>query len=86
MNTRLSGCLLLFGLVPYLSPAETVILKPLADTTLHQKFPTNNVGGHFDVAAGGVASGEHTRALIRFDLAGRIPSSATVTSVTLTVR
>src|SRR5437762_5783027 len=74
------------GLIAWSLRAETVVLTPVADTTLHQKFPTNNVGGHFDVSAGGVGSGERTRALIRFDLTGKIPSSATITSATLTVR
>ena len=31
--------------------SETVVLTPAADTTLHQKFPDHNIGGHFDFAA-----------------------------------
>jgi len=66
--------------------AEISVLAPDADTTLHQKFPDNNVGGHFDFAAGGVASGETTRALIRFSLDGAIPRGAQITAAKLTVR
>ena len=58
--------------------SETVILTPAADTTLHQKFPDHNIGGHFDFAAGGVGSGERTRALLRFDLNGKVPAGATI--------
>jgi len=86
MNARLHVCFLLCGLTAWPSSAETVVLTPVADTTLHQKFPDHNVGRHFDVSAGGVGSGERTRALVRFDLSGKIPSSATLTSASLTLR
>src|SRR5262245_51813274 len=86
MNARSPICLLLCVALPWFSRAESVVLSPVADTTLHQKFPANNVGGHFDIAAGGVGSGEVTRALLRFDLLGKIPANATVVSATLTVR
>src|SRR5437870_5662502 len=86
MNARLYARCLLCGLIACSARAETIVLTPVADTTLHQKFPTNNVGGHFDVSAGGVGSGERTRALLRFELVGKIPLSATITSATLTLR
>ncbi len=85
MNARWLVSFLLCGVISWSSHAETVVLTPVADTTLHQKFPDHNIGGHFDVSAGGVGSGERTRALIRFELTGKIPSSATITSATLTV-
>lgn len=66
--------------------AETVTLVPIADTTLHQKFPDQNVGGHFDFAAGAIMSGERTRALLRFDFAGKLPVTATINSAKLTLQ
>ncbi|MBI3416169.1 MAG: DNRLRE domain-containing protein, partial [Verrucomicrobia bacterium] len=63
-----------------------MILTPAADTTLHQKFPDHNIGSHFDFAAGGVGSGERTRALLRFDLNGKVPTGATIQSASLALR
>jgi hypothetical protein len=63
----------------------TATLIPSADTTLFEKFPGNNLGGEDDVVSGTVASGERTRALLRFDIAGAIPAGATIDSVALTV-
>jgi hypothetical protein len=50
---------------------------------LFEPNPTHNLGGHFDVSAGTTLSGPRARGLFRFDIAGQIPLSATVTSVSL---
>jgi hypothetical protein len=63
--------------------AEIVTNNPAADTTLFEPNPTHNLGGHFDVSAGTTLSGPRARGLFRFDIAGQIPPSATITSVSL---
>lgn len=71
--------------------AEVVTINPSADATLHEAFPDNNVGANDFIVAG--TSGHalpntqlaRTRALIKFDLAGRVPAGATITRVRVTV-
>jgi len=74
-----------FNLVPNVH-AEMVTVTPSADTTLHEKSPDFNVGGHFDFSAGTVASGQRTRALVKFDLTGKVPANATILSARLVLR
>ncbi|HKQ40423.1 MAG TPA: hypothetical protein VJ063_20295, partial [Verrucomicrobiae bacterium] len=62
---------------------EIVPLTPSADTTLFQSFPDNNLGGITSLAVGTTAHGLVSRALIKFDVAGRIPPDAIVTSARL---
>lgn len=62
---------------------ETVSLVPTADNTLFETSPDNNLGGDAQLASGTTAKGLKSRALIKFDLAGRIPSNAVITAVTL---
>ncbi len=64
--------------------AETVTLKPAADTSLFENSPDNNLG-HAWLASGTTKLGKKSRALIRFDLAS-IPTNAVVTSAAFTLR
>jgi|GEM_PF-595601 len=86
MITRFISCAFLGTMLVSFSSAESLTIIPVADTTIHERFPGNNIGGHFDLASGGIASGERTRALIRFDLEGKIPPGSTITSATLMVQ
>lgn len=63
----------------------TVALQPVADTSLFENSPDNNLGTA-DLAAGTTSSGSKSRALIRFELAGKVPGDATITSVELMLR
>jgi hypothetical protein len=60
-------------------------LACVADTTLQQDFPDNNLGGADSFTAGGRNQGGPTRALLQFDIAGAMPAGATIHSATLTV-
>ncbi len=63
--------------------ALTANLVPSADTTLFQHNPDNNLGGMDVVIAGTIGFGDHSRALMKFDIAAALPAGATVTSATL---
>ncbi|HKS37750.1 MAG TPA: hypothetical protein VJW76_11210 [Verrucomicrobiae bacterium] len=84
----------LFALMPPAPDAkgESVTLTPVADTTLLQSAPANNLGASTMLLSGassgdlGGPFGALSRALLHFDVASQVPSTATVTSVTLTVR
>jgi hypothetical protein len=64
--------------------AEMVSLVPDADTTLFENNPNNNLGASM-LAAGTIANGNRSRALVRFDLSS-IPPQAVVESVIVTFR
>jgi hypothetical protein len=64
--------------------AESVSLTPVADTTLFQFIPTNNLGGTVNLLGGTTMNGARNRPLLRFDLSS-IPAGATITNVTLTL-
>jgi hypothetical protein len=84
----------LLGLLPmqWLSHGETVTINAAADTTLHEFFPDNNFGAFTHVAAGATGSPKPdgslfvTRGLYRFDLAGRLPAAAKVTSAKVVLK
>lgn len=63
--------------------AGTVTLSPVADTSLFQNSPDNNLGGHTNFASGTMANGTHSRALIEFNPTSLIPVGSAITSVTL---
>jgi hypothetical protein len=69
--------------------AESVTLHPVADTTLFETTPHNNLGANTDFIAGTTAGNAgqpyRNRALLRFDIAGQIPAGAAITSATLTL-
>ena len=63
--------------------ADSIEVRPVADTTLHAISAGNNMGGHSHVAIGTTAKDTPARGLFRFDLTG-IPTNSAVSAVTLT--
>jgi hypothetical protein len=58
--------------------AETISLQPVADTTLIQGAPLNNLGGAGFFNAGTAGNGGQNRALILFDLSSVVPAGAII--------
>ena len=76
----------LIALAPGDVRADTVMLRPIADTGLYENQPTSPQGSGGTMISGtiGVRGGNtRRRALLRFDLTSQIPPNATVTRVTL---
>jgi len=67
-------------------PPLSVSLTPIADTTLFETSPDNNFGASIDLRAGTTAQGKKSRALLMFDVAGKLPTNAVVTNVTLVLK
>jgi hypothetical protein len=65
--------------------AEVVVLRPVADTTLIEVAPSNNLGGMAFVNSGTTQNFTRNRGLVRFDLTGSVPAGSWVSNVTLTV-
>jgi len=69
--------------------ADTVVLYPVADTTLFETDPNNNFGADATLAAGTTAGSRgaalRSRALIKFDVAS-IPKNAVISSASVTVK
>jgi hypothetical protein len=67
--------------------AETITIRPIADTALFGDDPTNNLGAELTIPIGATDAftGKTNRGLIKFDVAPAMPSNAIVTSVTLTM-
>ena len=65
--------------------ADVMTLHPSADTTLHEYFPENNLGGLLYFTAGTTQNRPRTRGLMAFDIAGALPAGATINSVSLTL-
>lgn len=91
MNMKKQIALLSLCLAPTLLPpsaqaqeTHTVSFKAVADTTLFETSPDNNLGGTDTLAAGTTAQEKKARALIRFapDF-GQIPHGAMVMGVSL---
>lgn len=80
-------CLPCFMLLVWLAAidgkGDSVTLTPVADTSLFQKFPGNNVGGSMSLASGDTATEDPARALVRFLPSTSIPSGVTVTGARL---
>src|SRR5947209_3116389 len=66
-------------------PADTVTLTPIADTSLFEEVPNNNLGGLTHIPAGTTVLSKHSRALFKFDLT-QIPANATITSAVARVQ
>ncbi len=64
--------------------AETLFLQPIADTTLIETAPDNNLGGADFFNAGTAGNGQRNRALVLYDLSA-IPAGAIITSAELTM-
>ena len=65
--------------------AETISLQPVADTTLFQIAPNNNLGGAGFFNAGTAGNGNRNRALLRFDISGSIPAGSIITSASVSM-
>ena len=61
--------------------AASVTITPSADTALFERTPTGNLGATASIPAGTTAASTRSRALMKFDLSGRVPSNATINSV-----
>ena len=78
----------LLSLLPAAAPlrGESLQLIPVADTTLFESAPNDNMGGWTHVSAGTTGSqGDRTRnrGLFQFDVAGALPAGAQITDVTV---
>ena len=83
LSGRLLGQTLMLLLAAATGRAETLVLHPLADTSLLEAFPDSNFGGGTTITAGGRNQGGRARALLRFDPAGNLPTGAVILSATL---
>lgn len=83
INCRTACALLLVAFVAG-TRADSLSLLPVADTTLFQFAPTNNLGGTVNLLGGATMNGARNRPLLRFDLSA-LPAGATITNVTLTL-
>ena len=66
--------------------AETVTLRPIADTSLFETSPDNNFGASDSFQTGVNAQGFAGRGLFKFDIAGQIPPGAEITSAQVSFR
>lgn len=74
---------------PAWSLADTVTLSPAADAELREFSPSSNFGNGATVVSGRLGSNagqERRRVLLKFDLAGRIPANAVITSAVVQVK
>jgi len=78
-------CALFLGPAAHPLRADVTNLIAVADTTLQEAFPNNNLGSGPTILAGGRGQGGSTRGLLRFELSGNLPAGATVNSATLTL-
>jgi hypothetical protein len=72
-------------LFPAVASADTLSISASADTTLNERATDNNMGGTNVLQSGTDGSGLHRRSVIRFDVAGSVPSGATIDSATLSL-
>lgn len=63
----------------------SIDLYAVADTTLIQLEPTNNMGAQPHINAGTTLNGNTNRALFRFSIAGQIPAGSKIRSATVTL-
>jgi hypothetical protein len=70
---------------PVSAGAETISLQPVADTTLIQGAPLNNLGGAGFFNAGTAGNGNQNRGLILFDLGSAVPAGAVIMRAELTL-
>ncbi|HZI33703.1 MAG TPA: DNRLRE domain-containing protein, partial [Candidatus Binatia bacterium] len=67
------------------SLADSVTVSPVADTTLFETTPTNNLGAEATLVCGTTASGFRNRTVLKFDAAAQVPAGTVITSATLTL-
>ncbi len=78
-----TSSLVLLG--PALGHADTISIQPVADTTLIEFAPDNNLGGGDFFNAGTAGNGFRNRALMLFDPTELIPAGAVITSAQLSL-
>src|SRR5437762_3467606 len=81
---HLSFFLLLIGNIVNQAGADTVRLRPVADTTLFETFPDNNYGHYYLVSGTTAKQGQRSRALIKFVPGATIPPGSIISSVQVT--
>ena len=64
---------------------DVVELEPVADTTLIETAPNNNLGAAWFFNAGSATTGTRNHGLLRFDFTGIIPAGAVIESAQLTL-
>ena len=68
---------------------NTIALSAVADSTLNQHSPNNNMGAHTRILAGESGQPDARRGLLRFDVAGNgaipIPAGSLITSASLSL-
>lgn len=81
---RILPVFLLLGLAASASrtPAATAVFLPVADTSLLEINPTNNLGGFPGMNSGTTQEYKRTRALLRFDLTS-LPTNTIIFAATL---
>jgi hypothetical protein len=84
LKSRLLVCFIL-AITAISARADSITLGSIADTSLFQNSPDNNLGGHTNFASGTMANGAHSRALIEFNPGSLIPAGSVITSVTLSL-
>lgn len=70
-------------LCPEAGAAQSVTLRPVADTSLSETAPNNNLGAQLFTTAGVTQNNTKTRVLYQFDIAANIPAGSLITSVEL---
>jgi hypothetical protein len=65
--------------------SEVTYLRPSADTSLLEAFPTHNFGGQTYFNAGTTQTYLKNHGLLKFDVAGQLPSHAKIVSAALTL-
>ncbi len=81
----LSALLFIASIVASSTFANSVNLGPSGDTTLFESSPDDNTGGNPILGAGANSKLERSHCLLRFNVAGSLPSNASIQSVTLTL-
>ncbi len=74
------------SLLPVSARGESIILNPVADTSIFEKAPENNLGGTQSLAAGNTAAPDPARALLRFDVQAALPAGSRITGVFLELK
>src|SRR6266511_653761 len=77
------GALLFSNLGVLFAAAESITLTPIADTSLFENSPLNNLGAVQSLGAGNTARDEPIRALVKFDVPAAVPAGATITGASL---
>jgi hypothetical protein len=81
----LALAVLMFSGTLFTGSAATVVLVPVADTTLSERYPENNFGAMTFFNSGTTQNSNYNRGLLRFDVAAALPADAKIVSATLTV-